>query len=118
MIRVFYDGHCGMCAKEIGHYQRVAPAGVFEWIDITREPEPFEAMGYRVADGLRALHVQDAQGKMHIGVMAFVTIWRQLKHWRLLAFFAGLPGACWVLGCVYTCFAAWRFKRLGYHCDE
>ena len=35
MITVFYDGKCGLCSKEINHYRKVAPSGIFSWQDIT-----------------------------------------------------------------------------------
>ncbi|MFT7460831.1 MAG: hypothetical protein ACI909_003521, partial [Planctomycetota bacterium] len=39
MIRVFYDGKCGLCSKEINHYRRIARNGVFNWPDITESAE-------------------------------------------------------------------------------
>ena len=29
MITVFYDGKCGLCRREIAHYMRIAPAGIY-----------------------------------------------------------------------------------------
>ena len=29
MIKVFYDGKCGLCSKEINHYRKIAGAGIF-----------------------------------------------------------------------------------------
>lgn len=115
MIRVFYDGKCGLCRREIAHYQRIAPIGVFTWVDIAVTPEPFAALGYAVHDGLRALHVLDEAGKMHIAVDAFIVIWQHLPRWRLLAVIAKLPIIHFAASRFYSVFAAWRFKKLGYH---
>ncbi len=114
MITVFYDGACGLCAREIAHYQRIAPAGVFSWVDITKAPEPFTAKGYAVSDGLMALHVEDDAGKMHIAVAAFIIIWQRLPHWHLLARLAKLPLVLSLASWLYRHFARWRFSRLGY----
>jgi len=67
-ITVFYDGECGLCSKEINYYKKIKPEGVFKWIDITCEPEHFEKLGFKKQDGLRALHAQDTNGTIHIGV--------------------------------------------------
>lgn len=118
MITVFYDGKCGLCRREIEHYKRVAPKGVFAWVDITVTPEPFTALGYSVADGLKALHVADDAGTMHIGVDGFIVIWRALPRWRLLAMLVSLPIIRPLARRFYAVFAAWRFKKLGYDsCD-
>ena len=34
LIKVFYDGKCGLCSKEINYYKKIAPKNTFEWYDI------------------------------------------------------------------------------------
>jgi predicted DCC family thiol-disulfide oxidoreductase YuxK len=118
MITVFYDGKCGLCRREIEHYMRIAPENIFEWIDITATPAPFNALGYAANDGLKALHVSDSAGVMHIGVDAFILIWQQLLRWRILAWLLRLPIIRPMAQRVYVVFAAWRFKKLGYDTCE
>lgn len=115
MITVFYDGKCGLCRREIAHYQRIAPTGRFVWRDITADPTSIESLGIRYTDSLKLLHAQDAQGTLHVGVDAFILIWRQIPRWRLLAAIAALPVIHAVVSFVYKRFAAWKFKRLT-HC--
>ncbi len=117
MITVFYDGHCGLCAKEIAYYQKIAPENQFEWVNIMEKSETFEALGYSLDAGLKALHVRDHDNVMQIGVRGFITIWRTLPRWKYLAQFARLPIVLPLLEFTYQRFAAWRFKRLGYHCS-
>lgn len=114
MITVFYDGKCGLCRREIAHYQRIAPVGHFEWVDITTTPEPFTALGYALTDGLKALHVRDAEQNMHIGVDGFIVIWRALPRWRGLALLVALPIIRPLARAGYALFATWRFNKLGY----
>ena len=33
MIKVFYDGKCGLCSKEIGHYMKISPPKTFIWLE-------------------------------------------------------------------------------------
>ena len=116
MITIFYDGKCGLCAKEINYYRRIAPIGIFNWQDITESDDELKKEGISLSEGLRLLHAKDNQGRIHIGVDAFILIWKQLKWWRNLAFFVGLPIIYQVADFLYRYFANWRFKRLK-HCQ-
>ena len=55
---VFYDGLCGLCSKEIAHYQHIAPAGLFQWQDVNQSAGELEREGVSLADGLRLLHAR------------------------------------------------------------
>lgn len=116
MIRVYYDGKCGLCRREIRHYQRVAAHGIFEWCDLTEQPEALSSDGVSYAQGLKWLHAKDENGQLHVGVDAFLLIWRQLARWRVLAMLVALPGIRPLADRVYRAFAAWRFRRLS-HCQ-
>lgn len=116
VVRVYYDGQCGLCRREIKHYQRIQPQGVFEWIDITDSAADLARQGIALVDALKMLHAQDAQGQWHKGVDAFLLIWLQLGgFWALLARLVALPGLVHLARWSYRLFAAWRFKRLA-HC--
>jgi len=116
MITVFYDGKCGLCSKEINHYRKIAPYGIFNWQDITQSATELNKEGISLAEGLKLLHAKDKTGKLHIGVDAFILIWKQLKRWNLLAFIASLPVINPILKIGYKHFAEWRFNRLS-HCQ-
>jgi predicted DCC family thiol-disulfide oxidoreductase YuxK len=117
MIKVFYDGQCGLCSKEIRHYQAIAPENTFEWLDITALSQSQLAQErLNRVEGLKHLHAKDHEGKLHIGVDAFILIWRALKRWRFLAAIVSTPGLYALTRIAYRWFAAWRFKRLS-HCQ-
>ena len=115
MIKVFYDGKCGLCSKEINHYRKIAPDGIFDWQDITVNAELLNSQGVTLSEGLKYLHVQDSSGSMHIGVDAFILIWKQLARWKWLAWIVSLPIIKVLASFLYKCFANWRFNRLP-HC--
>lgn len=116
MIEVFFDGKCGICRKEISYYQRVAPVGIFTWMDIANDPAPLAAHNITQADALLHLHVRDANGRWHIGAKAFFIIWKHLRYWRLLALFLDLPIIRHSVQAIYNWFADYRFNRL-VHCQ-
>jgi hypothetical protein len=82
LIRVYFDGYCGVCRNEMAHYQHLAPQGVFEWLDIMREPRPALPSGVAFIAALSVLHVQDAEGVVHKGFGCF---------FGYMATFASLP---------------------------
>ena len=117
MIKVYFDGKCGLCSKEIRYYQKIAPSATFSWCDIANDPAPLAQLGIGQAEALRLLHAEDHEGQLHIGVAAFILIWKQLHFgWQLLAALAGLPIIRPLLEAVYWRFAAYRFARLS-HCQ-
>ena len=115
MITVFYDDKCGLCSKEIRHYQKVAPANIFDWQGISGGADRLEKANISTADALKALHAIDGAGHTHVGVDAFLLIWKQLSRWRYLALFVGLPLIKPLTELIYRVFAEWRFKKLE-HC--
>lgn len=116
MITVFYDGQCHLCAREINYYRRIAPPDLFTWRDVTKASKVLDAMNISLVQALKLLHVQDTEGKIHIGVDGFIAIWRQLDYWRHLASFVALPIIRPLVNFTYHRFANWRFKRLT-HCQ-
>ena len=116
MITVFYDGKCGLCAREISYYRRIAPDGIFAWLDVSESAEVLEREGVSLVQALQLLHVKDDAGRLHVGVDAFIVIWQSLRRWRLLALVVALPIVRPLASWVYRAFATWRFSRLQ-HCQ-
>lgn len=116
VITVFYDGKCGLCAREINYYRKIAPKGIFDWQDITQFADGLKKEGISLSQGLKLLHAKDDNGQLHVGVDAFILIWRQLKRWRILAVIVALPIIRQTANFTYRAFAEWRFKRLD-HCQ-
>lgn len=116
MVTVFYDGKCGLCSKEINHYRKIAPSDIFNWQDITESADELNKEGISLSEGLRLLHAKDEEGLVHVGVDAFILIWKQLRRWRVLAFLVGLPIIRQIANAAYRTFANWRFKKLE-HCQ-
>ena len=116
MNTIFYDGKCGLCLREINYYKKIARGDKFCWLDIATDPTPLEQLKISQLDGLRRLHGLDAEGHIHVGVDAFLLIWRALPYWRLLGMVVGLPGIRQFAQLVYNWFADYRFSRLP-HCQ-
>lgn len=117
LVKVYYDGQCSLCQREINFYKKIQPEGVFEWVDLTAYPTALEDYGVSLANALMHLHVTNRQGDLQKGLDSFVTIWQNLGgKWRWLAWWANLPGVRHLGYLAYNAFAKWRFNRLG-HCQ-
>lgn len=114
LITVYYDGKCGMCAKEIRYYKKIAPNNIFDWQDITVSTQSLKQSGVSLTEGLKYLHVKNTEGKLLIGVDAFICIWQQLPYWRYLAYLVKLPMIKQIATVIYKAFAHWRFKKITY----
>ena len=105
LTKVFYDGKCGLCSKEINYYKRIAPKNIFEWHDIATNPKILSEIKVSQYDALMYLHATDQKSNLKIGVDAFILIWAQIKYWKILS-----------IKITYKLFAIYRFKRLT-HCQ-
>lgn len=110
MIDVFFDGSCPLCTKEIAHYQKIASANDFNWVDIS-QPNALAPYPFSFEETMRYLHCIDDDRKTQIGVKAFIVIWRKLPGWRWLAPIAQFPLVYYPLSVCYKIFADQRIKR-------
>ena len=115
MIKVFYDGKCNLCSKEISYYRRIAPSDIFDWQDITLLNSNFINTGIKNSDALKMLHVIDNNNTLYIGVDAFIIIWNNLSYWKILARVVSMPIIRQIANITYRLFANWRFNKLT-HC--
>ncbi|NBX07903.1 MAG: DUF393 domain-containing protein [Proteobacteria bacterium] len=81
MVTVYFDGKCGLCAKEIRYYQKIAPAGIFSWCDIAHDPSLLAPLGISQADALRWLHTRDGAGNQRFAAYRFA----RLDHCQIAA---------------------------------
>ena len=115
MIKVFYDGKCNLCSKEINYYRRISPIGIFDWQDINLLSDKYVNMGINISDALKTLHVIDIDNKLYLGVDAFIKIWNNLAYWKILARLISIPIIRQLANIAYKLFANWRFNRSS-HC--
>ena len=115
-IKVFYDGNCNLCSREIKFYQRISSDNFFEWKDLFKMSEKdFKIENLKLEQCLKLLHVKDENDSLKIGVDAFITIWKKLKYWNILAKIISLPLIKQFTFVLYYIFAIIRFSRFK-HC--
>ena len=116
MIKVYFDGICGYCSKEINYYRKISNEGIFEWVDVAKFPNAMAEYGITQADALLFLHAVDGNNDIYVGAEAFALIWKNLRKWRLLGIIISLPVIRTLAKHIYVWFARRRFR--GYrHCQ-
>ena len=114
-LKVFYDGKCGLCAREIDYYRRRDTQEAIEWVDVTVEQAALAQDGITLATALKHMHARMQDGQLVRGVDAFIAIWKYIPGWQSLAKIAALPVIKQCLDVGYEIFAWVRFKSYR-HC--
>ena len=83
-LKVFYDGSCPLCAREISFYRRRRGAAGVTWVDVSAAPENRLPPSVSRQDALARFHVVGADGATVSGAAAFVALWSALPAFRLL----------------------------------
>lgn len=112
-LLVYYNSRCPVCDTGIKYQRRrmgqTGSATDVEWCDINGEPEALRWCGADVNDVRRKLYVVDATGQVHIGIAAFVALWRRTPGQRWLARLVSFPGLAALARWSYDGFAAWLY---------
>ena len=116
MISVFYDDKCSLCSREINFYKKIAPKAPLIWLGISTSSIELNNAKVKRIDALMFLHSRDNDGMFHIGVDAFILIWRNLPYFKYINYFISLPGIYQLANLIYAKFAKYRFKKLE-HCQ-
>ncbi len=108
--RVYCDGSCPVCSREIAQYRRARGAEALRFIDVTQCSEVALGEGLTRNQALAAMHVRRADGSLVSGARAFGEIWGALPAFRPLARVMRMPGMGRVADLAYAGFL--RLRRL------
>lgn len=78
VLKIFYDGGCRVCAWEIEKYLAADTLGALGTIDINHPDFAAQDYGLDAARVRKYFHVLTLDGKIIVGVDAFIAIWDAL----------------------------------------
>ena len=107
-LKVYYDGLCHLCSREINHYKRMRGSENILFIDITTPDFKAEVEGLDPVLIHKSIHVRSRSGEILTGVNAFIGIWSELPALNFLVPLARLAPVHAVLKILYATFAAIR----------
>ena len=107
---LYYDGRCGLCAREIARLERLRDDGLAlcDIHTIDAEPDPGEPDR---DTRLRTLHLRTDDGRWLTGADANVAAWRHTRYGWLWGWLRW-PLLRRIVDPVYAHWAAWRYRRL------
>jgi len=108
---VLYDGSCPLCKKEINHYIRIDKDKKIGWIDISTDRLLLKQYEISYTDAMKQLHVIDQNKNLHIGVDAFMIIWRFLPYYQRLEQAVTLLHIKKPMVWAYDIFAKQRYRK-------
>ncbi|MEM7465561.1 MAG: demethoxyubiquinone hydroxylase family protein [Pseudomonadota bacterium] len=84
-LKVFYDGSCPICKREISVYQRMKTRSEIKWVDASSMNFDEQRYGLSRVDALSKFHIKTADGQILAGIPAFQQLWSQLPMSTLSA---------------------------------
>ena len=90
-IRVFYDGACPLCQREVNRYQKLFATQVatqnetIDWVDISNNAAALNAECINYEDAMRLIHIKDGSGVHQVGLEAMLTLWDKIPYYRVIS---------------------------------
>tara|TARA_B100000963_G_scaffold40529_1_gene30168 strand:- start:572 stop:907 length:336 start_codon:yes stop_codon:yes gene_type:complete len=84
-IKVFYDGNCSICKKEINFYSKIDKDKHFDWVNIHNNAAKINNIGLTKKKLLSVLHIQTQDGSIIKGVDAFGLMWSKFRYFKILS---------------------------------
>jgi len=84
-LKIYYDGLCILCSREIEHYKKLRGAEKLTFIDITHPEFDAKKEGLDPMAVHKVMHVRTPDGKIHTRVSAFLEIWKILPRYQWAA---------------------------------
>jgi predicted DCC family thiol-disulfide oxidoreductase YuxK len=101
MVKVWYDGACPLCLREIALMRRLDRRRAITFVDVAAGADP--SCPVDRAQLLARFHVEE-DGVVHSGAAAFAAMWRAIPLLRPLGLAARSPAVLRVLEAAYVRF--------------
>jgi predicted DCC family thiol-disulfide oxidoreductase YuxK len=114
-VTVYYDGACPKCVRDRRNYEKLSGKAGEDicWFDITGREDHLQKLGIDPRKALTELHVQDASGRLHSELDAYILLMRKVPALRPLAWMIGLPVIRPLLARLYHWQVSRRLKKRG-----
>lgn len=79
-LKIYFDGACPVCSREIAYYRGQRGANACEWIDASSCDEALLGPDLSREAALARFHVRRADGELVDGMRGFATLWQALPR--------------------------------------
>lgn len=84
-LKVFYDGACTVCYREMKHYMNKDSNNLLDFIDISSKLFDANEYGLNEEEIKIHIHTMNQDGKIFKGVDSFIEIWKRIPNHQPLA---------------------------------
>ena len=112
MTKIFYDGSCPVCKREISLYRKLSLSSDFKWYNVHYSKSALDKVKKSKEECLKLLHVFDDNNNLHIGIEAFIIIWKKTKYFKVLAYLIDYKLFKLPLNFFYKLYANKKYKKL------
>jgi len=102
--KVFFDGTCPLCSREINFYKRKGKGANIIWVDISLLDTGDVFPGLTKEEALKRFHLLDYKGRLLSGAKAFAALWLVLPPFKLLGRIAQKEPFTFILELLYRTF--------------
>ncbi len=111
LLTVYYNGDCSICGPEVALYRNMAATAQIDNLVFKNIATDSCPSGYQRDSLLRRIHAEE-NGKMLVGVDAFIAMWLRLPKFKYLAHAINWPIMRGMTGLIYNhIFAPWLYRR-------
>jgi predicted DCC family thiol-disulfide oxidoreductase YuxK len=107
-LKVYFDGLCPLCSREIEHYQKQKGAEKIQFVDICGPQFDADKENLDPKKIHQVMHVRKADGTVATAVDAFIEIWKVLPKYNWAAAAAAKANVRLLLNFGYHIFAKIR----------
>ena len=107
-LKVYFDGACHLCSREIAHYKKIDTASKLELVDISAKDFDAGREGLSAVNVNKYMHVRNSKGEIKTGVEAFLEIWSVFPQYNLIGKLVRNPLVRPFVNIGYHTFAALR----------
>lgn len=100
-VKVWYDGACPLCQREIGLMRRLDRNNAIAFVDVSDQGDP--SCPIDQSELLARFHAEEG-GKVLSGAAAFAAMWRAIPGLRPLGLIARNSAVLWILEWLYLRF--------------
>jgi predicted DCC family thiol-disulfide oxidoreductase YuxK len=90
-MKIYYDGGCPICSREIAFYKARPGADNFIWVDVSSAGPTDLGEGLTREQAMARMHVREADGTLLSGAEAFGAMWRQMPGFKGLGWLLVMP---------------------------
>ncbi|MEM9331088.1 MAG: DUF393 domain-containing protein [Pseudomonadota bacterium] len=103
-LKVFYDGACPLCHREISFYKKRRGSETVDWVDISKSEDEYVHPGLSRTQAMSRFHVVTSSGRLLSGGSAFAGLWRSLSAFKPLGVIFSFGPLEWLLNRLYDFF--------------